>query len=199
MIRTFKRASYHNKRELLKFFAQHTSRLKTLMQNKVVTLQKTNCNQNPKYQSNRGRGGKNAINSAVCDAQIIFKPAVWRIVCNPLCLFPLKIFFSTKGFAPPYTLLFGHHKCTSVQKAVLSVIAWTHLCVVSAAQLAQVGFSEASFVSWVHLSQLTCKAQRRSSCYILGQMVHFDAFGQHSSKGGRQIHSFLLKIFLEIM
>lgn len=61
------------KRELIvQVFAQRRSGVKTWLQHKFVTLHKKEKAQNI---SIKGRGGK-AINSALCDAQIIFKPAV---------------------------------------------------------------------------------------------------------------------------
>lgn len=69
----------------------------------------------------------------------------------------------------------------SVQKAVQSVCLpeSISLCV-SAAQPAQVVFNEFSFVSWLYENQLGCNAQRVNSCYMLGQMFRFVAFGEHS-------------------
>lgn len=61
------------KRELMaQDFAQRRSRPKTRLQHKFVTLHKKKLKN---VKSIKGRGGK-ALKSAVCDAQIIFKPAV---------------------------------------------------------------------------------------------------------------------------
>lgn len=57
MIRTVKRASHHNKGNLIceEVFAEHTNGLKTLMQNKVVMLQKPTVTKTPNIKAIKGR------------------------------------------------------------------------------------------------------------------------------------------------